>query len=272
MNLMGKIFTLLIFFMSICFLMIAVMVGASHRNWKEIATTNKTQADRFKALLDEAKTSSTEKEKLLNAERVARMFQLSQLETQLSVAIKNRDDKETQLREELVISQERLARMKEAELRLVQQDKEIGELKNQNTKLVDDVSTQRTAVVNLTNQIYKAMGENERKEQLTRDLTAQLAKKTKVMKANGLTDDELTAHIPPKVNGLVMGVRDNVLVVSVGTDDGIRVGHVLDIYRGDRYIGKATVTIANFDKSAARVSADFRRDVVLEGDHVTTKF
>ena len=37
MNLMGKIFTLLIFFMSICFLVISVMVGASHRNWKKEA-------------------------------------------------------------------------------------------------------------------------------------------------------------------------------------------------------------------------------------------
>jgi len=69
-----------------------------------------------------------------------------------------------------------------------------------------------------------------------------------------------------------MGVSDDVVVVSLGTDDGIRKGHVLDIYRGDRYIGKAVVTIAQFDKSAARISPDFRRDLVQEGDHVTTKF
>ena len=272
MNLMGKIFTLLIFFMSICFLVVAVMVGASHRNWKQIATDNKTAADRYQGLLDDAKKTSTEKDQLLNAERVARAFQLSQLESQLAVAIQNRDDKEKQLTDELVISQERLQRMREAERRLAEQDAEVAQLKAQNSKLVDDIAAQRAAVVNLTNQVFSAEGENERKEQLARDLTEMLAKKTKVMKANGLTDDDLTAHIPPRLDGLVMGVREDVVVVSLGTDDGIREGHVLDIYRGDRYIGKAVVTIAQFDKSAARISADFRRDLVQEGDHVTTKF
>lgn len=272
MNLMGKIFTLLIFFMSICFLVIAVMVGASHRNWKQTATQNKEAADRFQALLQEATSSTSEKEKLLNAERVSRAFQLSQLESQLAVAIQNRNEKEQQLFKELSISQDRLQRMGEAERRLAQQDTEIAELKLQNSKLVDDVAAQRSSVVNLTNKVFEAEGVNEQKEQLARDLTEELAKKTKVMKAHGLRDDALTSHIPPEVNGVVQGVRDDVVVVSLGTDDGIREGHVLDIFRGDRYIGKAVVTIAEFDKSAARISPDFRRDLVQEGDHVTTKF
>lgn len=272
MNLMGKIFTLLILFMSICFLVIAVMVGASHRNWKEVATVNKAAADRNKQLLDEAKNSSTEKEKLLNAERVSRAFQLAQLESQLAVERQNRDDKEKQLIEELAISQERLARMKEAENRLAEQDKEVERLKADNSRLTDDIAAQRAAVVNLTNQVYQKEGENSRKEQLARDLTEELAKKTKVMKANGLTDDALTRHIPPKVNGVVQAVKGQVLVVSLGTDDGLHEGHVLDIYRGDKYVGKAVVTIAQHNQSAARISPDFRQDNVQEGDYVTTKF
>ena len=46
MNLMGKILTLLIFFLSICFLVIAVMVGAAHQNWQEQANENKEVAER----------------------------------------------------------------------------------------------------------------------------------------------------------------------------------------------------------------------------------
>ena len=161
--------------------------------------------------------------------------------------------------------------MKEAETRLAELDKEVSRLKDENATLISDVSTQRTSVVNLTNQVYAATGENARKDQLTRDLTEQLAKKTRVMKANGLRDDALTSHIAPKLDGVVQAVRDDVVVISLGTDDGLRVGHVLDIYRGDRYVGKAQVTIAKFDKSAARISADFRQDIVREGDIVTTK-
>ena len=55
MNLMGKILTLLIFFLSICFLVIAVMVGAAHQNWQEQANENKVVAERAQSLLDQAR-------------------------------------------------------------------------------------------------------------------------------------------------------------------------------------------------------------------------
>ena len=85
MNLMGKIFTLLIFFMSICFLVIALMVGATHRNWKEIANEKNSEATLQKSLAEEAKSSTLDKEKLLASERASRAMQLAQLESQLKV-------------------------------------------------------------------------------------------------------------------------------------------------------------------------------------------
>ena len=99
-----------------------------------------------------------------------------------------------------------------------------------------------------------------------------LAVKTKVMKANGLSDDALTSHIPPKVDGVVARVKDNYIAISLGTDDGIREGHTVDIFRGDRFIGKAVVTKAEFNMSAARLDKDYMQAPVAEGDHVTTKF
>lgn len=41
MNLVGKIFVLLIFIMSLVFMSTAVMVYATHRNWKEESTRAK---------------------------------------------------------------------------------------------------------------------------------------------------------------------------------------------------------------------------------------
>ena len=41
MNLTGKILTFLILFLSVAFLVLAVMVGATHQNWKEVANDNK---------------------------------------------------------------------------------------------------------------------------------------------------------------------------------------------------------------------------------------
>lgn len=272
MNLMGKILTLLIFFLSICFLVIAVMVGAAHQNWQEQANENKVVAERAQSLLDQARNRSTDMEKKLNAERVARTLQLSQLESQLTVARQARDEKEKQLSAELVISQDRLAVVNSSEKRLVEQDQELAQLKTDNKKLIDDIATQRQSVVNLTNQLYQSKGAEESLKTMNQDLSQSLAQKQKVMKAHGLADDALVDHIPPRVDGRVARVKDNYIAISLGTDDGIREGHTLDIYRNDRFIGKATVTKADYNMSAARIDKDFLQAPVAEGDYVTTKF
>ena len=45
MNLMGKIFTFMIFLMSTVFLVVSIMVGASDREWKREAEAMKTRAN-----------------------------------------------------------------------------------------------------------------------------------------------------------------------------------------------------------------------------------
>ncbi len=272
MNLMGKIFTLLIFFMSICFLVIAMMVGASHRNWKKAAADNKARADFAQTLLDQAKTKSTEKEKQLAAEQAARAAQLAQLETQLAIAEKNRDEKESQLRDQVVISTERLAALNSSERRLTQQDDTVERLQSENTKLIDDIAEQRTKVVSLTNQIYKVRGEIEGLEQMRDDLADQVTKNEKVMKALGITNTQLVDHIPKKLDGFVKGVRNNIIVVSLGTDDGLKQGHVLDVYRDKKFVGQATVSMVEHDSAAATITPEYLQRSVMEGDYVTTKF
>ena len=273
MNLMGKIFTLLIFFMSICFLVIALMVGASHRNWKDIATKKKEEARLATNRLAEAKSNTSEKEKLLSAERTSRAMQLAQLESQLRAAREDYLSKEAQLRAESEISQQRLAELEQAQALIKAQDIEVADLRTANNKLVKDVATQFALVNNLTNQMFELKNKIELLTEKEGDLVAKLAKTKRVLDKNGLTPDDLTDHIPPKLDGLVVKVADDDLfVVSLGTDDGLRVGHNLDVYRTNRYVGKGTVVQANTDISAVRIDPDFKLDMVREGDHVTSKF
>ena len=271
MNLMGKIFTLLILILSIAFLVVAVMVGASHRNWKQAAETASARAQGLENQIAAAKTTSTEKEKLLQAERVSRAFQIAQLVSQLSVAKKNRDAVQTQLREELVISQQRLENLKKAEQRLGELDQTVAQLKAQNTKLIDDVAKGKTQVVTKTNELYRVEGQKAELEKLHRQLQSEFAVKTRVMKAMGIRDDALTSHIEPKVEGYVTNIRDNVIVISLGGDDGIRKDHLVDIFRRNQYVGKAKVLRAKDDFSTARILPEYLTGKVREGDNVTTK-
>jgi uncharacterized phage infection (PIP) family protein YhgE len=276
MNLMGKIFTLLIFFMSVCFLVVAIMVGASHRNWKAAATENNQKAKQAESIAREAKNKSGEKEKLLAAERVARALQLAQLESQLKMALDNFNQKEKQLRDELVVSQERLRRLEEAEARLAQQDAEVASLKDANAKLATDIAQQFSLVRSLTNEGFELKNKISDLETMNQDLSANLAQKQKVMDANGLRDTSLTDHIVPKLDGIVtkIGGRESrdLIAIGLGTDDGLRKGHEMDVYRGDRYIGKVTVVRADFNNAVAQINKELMQDKVREGDHVTSRF
>lgn len=272
MNLIGKILTLMVLVMSVAFLVVAIMVGATHRNWKEAAQNNKVVADNARNLLNSAKESQTKKDAQLRAEITSRQQQIAQLATQAESDRQNRDAKEKELAEQLVISQERLQRMSIASDRVKQQDEIIRGLQDERKALIDDVAKKRSEVVTLTTQILELKNQLETLEIMSKDLSAQLARKDKILKANGLSEEMLTSTIPPKIEGIVMKVQEDIVVISLGTDDGIREGHSFDIFRGDKFVGKAVVSKADYNFSAARIVPEFRQTVVSEGDHVTTKF
>lgn len=272
MNLTGKILTGLILFMSIAFLVLAVMVGATHRNWKEIATTNAQQVNEARNVLNTYKGKSEEIKRELNAERVARTLRLSQLESQLNSAREDFDNKEKLLRDQLAISQKAQDALNIAETRIQQQDAVVSDLRAQNKTLIDDISTQRQSVVNLTNTNYQLQGELSQLKTMNMDLNESIAMSEKVLNANGLTQNDLTSHIPPEVDGIVLRTRQNLIAISLGADDGVRSGHTFDIYRGDRFIGKAEVVKSQNNMSAAKLIPEYLQAPVAEGDHVTTKF
>lgn len=272
MNLTGKILTFLILFLSVAFLVLAVMVGATHRNWKEVANENKQKLQEARNILNTYKGKSEEINKKLNAERVARRMQLAQLESQLNTARTERDDKEKLLRQELEISESNQEALNNAEKRLTEKDRQVAELRTRNKELVDDIATQRQSVVNLTNQVYTLQGEQDQLKTMLGQKVEELAKRIKVMNAIGVGPDELTDQIPPEVEGVVLRTKDNLIAISVGSDDGVRSGHIFDVYRGDRFVGKAEVTRSRENMSAARLIPEFLQSPVTEGDYVTTKF
>lgn len=271
MNLFGKIFTLLIFFMSIAFLVLAVMVGASHRNWKEIANTNKLQATTTANRLVAVKTASNEASKKLNAEQVSRQQQLSQLFSELQIA-KTRLDAAVKENSDLTERNAQLAaELNVSNTRLVAQDKQVGDLKQRNTRLIDDIAAQRNTVLNLTNEQYRLQGRLDALTEEKESMSGQLARQLRVMNANGLTENSLTDPIPRQLEGVITAEDAGFIAISLGTDDGIRKGHEIDVYRGRKYIARAVVTTTKHNESAARLIPEFTQTVVREGDYVTTK-
>ncbi|NQT39867.1 MAG: hypothetical protein HQ581_20405, partial [Planctomycetes bacterium] len=64
MNLVGKIFTVFIFLMSLVFMSFAVAVYATHQNWREIVTNQKATAEKPLGLESQLKNVRNENKNL----------------------------------------------------------------------------------------------------------------------------------------------------------------------------------------------------------------
>jgi len=273
MNLMGKIFTFMIFLMSTVFLVVSIMVGASDRAWKEEAREMQTRASNATSSIDLLKNETANLDKLLAAEQVSRAQQLANLQSQNRLAQEALAEKATQFNEEQKKAQGYARELLEANRRLKDQDAELAGIKANNKKLVDDIAAQFAENRNIQNVLFEQTAKLEQLQQKEADLAAQLAKLQKIFDAKGLDENILVAAIAPKIEAVVTAVGNNngTFAVAIGLDDGLRKGHEMDIYRSNRHVGRGVVVLAQNNRSVLSIVKGMMNDIVREGDNVTTK-
>ena len=281
MTLVGKIFTVLILLMSIMFMSFSVMVFATHQNWREKATgtdPNKPglqlQLDRKTAELKVAKEEHERTKSQLALEQASRRQALAALQTRLSQAETLLTQREKEIAdldaamkvaaEAASVAQTRLTAL-EAEIQKVRKETQLAQL---------DRDMQFSKVVELTDRLNQDEVKRQALEERNKQLAAQMSQMKLVMDANGLKPDSLVSNIEPiNLTGLVLVVGERDLVeVSVGQDDGLREGHIMEVYRGDTYIGQIKIMKVAPDRAVGLINKDLKRGQVRKGDHVTTKF
>ena len=273
MNLMGKIFTFMIFLMSTIFLVVSFMVSASDREWKREAEAMKKRASTATNNIDLLKNETASLEKTLALAKVSRATQLADLQSKIKLAQETLAEKATQFNEEQKKAQSFARELMEANSRLNDRDNEIKEIKANNKKLIDDIAAQFAENRNIEKVLFEQTAKLEQLLRKEADLAAQLAKLQKVMRANDLDENALVAAIAPKIEAVVTAVGDNntKFAVAIGSDDGLRKGHEMDIYRSNRHVGRGVVVLAENNRSVLSIVKGMMNDIVREGDNVTTK-
>ena len=162
--------------------------------------------------------------------------------------------------------------MAQAGRRIGDLDGQNLKLRNEKIKLIESIQQQQGAVVKLIDEIHQAdyMKETlrERAEQLARDI----ADMNRVMVAFNLTKDSLTDHIPPSIDGEVTSVSTKskgLVQISIGSNDGMKEGHELDVLRGNVYVGRMKLTYV--DSNTAGGKMILQESPVRVKDKVTTK-
>jgi chromosome segregation ATPase len=273
MTLVGKIFTMLILIFSIVFMAFSMMVFATHKNWKTAATgLQKSLADANTALKDAKDALEREKTELAR-EQAARKAALAALQVRVQQSESRLQAKEKELGDLTAAHSQTAEAAKVAQDRLAVLEKETNDLRNTLRSERQKLDKLFLNVVDLTDKLNQAESLRQNLEEVNRQATQQMSQMKMVLDRNGLSPDSLVAHIPPKVEGVVVDVSDkDLLEISIGADDGLKIGHSLDVYRGNQYLGRIVVKKTNPDRAVGQVMRELQRGQIRKGDRVTTKF
>lgn len=283
MNIIGKIFVFAVFVMSLMLMTFAGVIYMSHVNWKdEVEREPKdclpgqqpgyryqiAQAEAERAKLQDAITSLQQ--------RVAESEQSrDEVVAKLQTAIVQKDQELQTLRAE---KDKRQAEMEKAvedvrRLRedLLAADKAVEQLQAHVKAQQEKVDAQVGSSAQLSASLAEAQAQLTIAEERKAQLEKQVANARILLKQNGLTIDSLPKDRVPTLDGDVIAVAAGSIQVSLGSDDGLQVGHTLEVYRAGEYIGRAVVKSVMPDHAVAEIVKAYARGVVQRGDKVTTR-
>ncbi|MDR2115254.1 MAG: hypothetical protein LBP87_02620 [Planctomycetaceae bacterium] len=275
MNLIGKMFIVLIFIMSIMFMGFSVVIYATHTDWKK-------RSEDLSALLKE---SETQKKQLsdarddmvreFNEELSKRRAVIANLETKVEEISKENK----QYKEELVqlndVKEQGIASVKLSHESMQSLRAEVDGLRKDLRKAQEDWAKLNTELVAKTDEAHDLALQLTTYRSVGEKLLQDYRDAIDVLKKHGLKPiPDLYTGIPPKgIQGVVTEVRPKGWVeISIGEDSGLIRGHELDVVRNldgrSSYIGKIKIERTESDRAAATIMPEFRRGTVQRGDNV----
>ena len=96
-----------------------------------------------------------------------------------------------------------------------------------------------------------------------------------MMRANNLDPATPVDAIKPSVDGFVSKTqrKNGVMLVeiSIGSDDGLKPGHTVEVFRNTKYKGRLEILKTAPDRAVGRVDVRFQQGPIQEGDRVATR-
>lgn len=124
-------------------------------------------------------------------------------------------------------------------------------------------------------QLSNVQGEMAEKEKKIRHFEKELSEAKQIIRAvreSGVNISALFKKAKP-MDGNIIAVSQDVpiVMISLGTDEGIEKGTQFTVYRGSQFIGQVVVEEVYKDMSAARIIRNMTVKNIQKGDSVTTR-
>jgi hypothetical protein len=279
MNWLGKVFVVVILLMSMLFMLLAMMVYATHKNWREVIEGPNGLDNRLKAARTEneqLKAQFLHREEELKAETEAQSRQVRKLEAERAGLVQQNSAIQAELDIKRQDERQHIAMVNATQDINTRLAKEVEGLRAQirTEEQARDDSFKKT--LEATEKLHQEAGKYETAEERSKDLMKQVAGMRTVMDSRGIDPNTDPSGVVPTVDGLVSQVRRSggaqFVEVTIGADDGLKPGNKLEVYRGAKYLGRLDVVSTSPDKSVGKVDRRYLQGQIQEGDRVATRF
>lgn len=281
MNTVAKVFVVLNLVFSLIYVGVAATLLGKQENWKEKFLIEERDHKETKRKAEEDTKNFSSQITALQGERDTLRSSMDNISTQLTSAQtenKNLEKKWSELFGEVQL-------LKANNDKLTNNLSEMSKQKDDLSKALEVKTAEAGDALKLRDQ---AVDDRTRIAEQFKDLKVSLddlkqrhvdlAKKkadlewllARIQEKIGAIPDEITAM--PKIDGRVVGVSSkmNLVVISVGEEDGVRIGFEFTVFRGSSYVGKLVVEKLYPRQAACRIVLEKTKDQVQPGDSVTT--
>jgi hypothetical protein len=278
MNLLGKICVVLILVLSLVFMTLAMAVYATHKNWYQAVTAPgglQEQLDNARDENNQLQDRYNRMEANLQAEIAQRTQRAAQAETERTAL----EQENRQITEQLATLNQNLATATAAVSATQKQNEQLNQQRDQLLAEIREEQQRRDNLFqiakNATEELQQKLAEVSRLDEYVKQLVPEVAKYEAWLTSLGFNPQATPDAPAPTVDGVIRVVRQagsqRVIEVSIGSDDGLRRGHELLIYRGNRYLGKAEVKQTWPDRAVAEIHPSSIEGAIQEGDRVATR-
>jgi multidrug efflux pump subunit AcrA (membrane-fusion protein) len=288
MNLVGKIFIVLIFVMSLVFMAFSMAVYATHKNWREAVVRTKDegpgkplglqpQLDAAKKQLDEQRNEYDKLKRERDAEKAAATQAVAKLENELQSLTAERKKRDQEYADLVKAEREAVASMKTTQENMSHSEKERDTVEAQVLHAQQDRDAHFKEATRLTDELNQRKNDLEQLQKRMTTLAADLAKAKEALRYFDINENaNFKDKTPPRVDGIVLTPSGAGLVeISIGSDQGLRVGHQLEVYRttagANAYVGRIEVVKTTPDRSVCKVEPKFQNSNMTRGDRVVSK-
>jgi hypothetical protein len=276
MNFFGKILTVLVAFTAFGLMVASLLVYATHRNWKDDYDKLKAQYNTAQQQNQALQSERDNLESQLTAEVEATRQEAAKLVTERDQLLGDNVNLQKQLNQIVELERSTSAAVASTQANNEKLTGEVGSLRDEIRTNQSERDRAFATAVKATDDVHQANNNITVLKERNSQLATQVGNMTNVMDANGIDPNTDPGAVMPRVRGVVSKVQNTagsqLIEITVGADDGLKPRHTVEVFRGDRYLGRAEILKTEPDRAVGRILRQFQQGQIEEGDDVATRF